>query len=116
MLLDSKLDFQEHCKSLLKKVNETVALLLKFQNFLARPALLFLYKCFVRTRLNYGDIIYDQALNNSFHQKIESLQYNAALAITGATRRTSIKKDFKELGLDSLQQRHCHRKQFFFLR
>ena len=37
----------------------------------------------LRTHLDYGDIIYDQAFNNSFHQNIESLQYNAALAITG---------------------------------
>ena len=29
-------------------------------------------------------MIYDQAFNNSFHQKNTSLQYNAALAITGA--------------------------------
>ena len=66
-----------------KKVNKTVALLRKFQNNLPRSALLTIYKCFVRTHLDYGDIIYDQAFNNSFHQNIESLQYNAALAITG---------------------------------
>ena len=84
MLLDFRLDFQEHWKSLLKKVNKTVALLRKFQNILPRSALLTIYKCFVRTHLDYGDIIYDQAFNNSFHQKIESLQYNAALAIRGA--------------------------------
>ena len=92
MLLDFRLDFQEHWKSLLKKVNKTVALLRKFQNILPRSTLLTIYKCFVRTHLDYGDIIYDQAFNNSFHQKIESLQYNAALAITGAIRGTLRKK------------------------
>ena len=40
MLLDFRLDFQEHWKSLLKKVNKTVALLRKFQNILLRSALL----------------------------------------------------------------------------
>ena len=40
------------------------------------------------THLDYGDIIYDRAFKNSFHQKIESLQYDAALAITGAIRET----------------------------
>ena len=97
MLLDFRLDFQEHWKSLLKKVNKTVALLRKFQNILPRSALLTIYKCFVRTHLDYGDIIYDQAFNNSFHQKIESLQYNAALAITGAIRGTSREKIYQEL-------------------
>ena len=36
MLLDFILDFQEHWKSLLKKVNKTVSLLHKFQNIPAR--------------------------------------------------------------------------------
>ena len=59
MILDFKLDFQEHWKSLLKKVK--VAFLRKFQNILPRSALLTMYKCFVRTHLDYGDIIYGQA-------------------------------------------------------
>ena len=52
-----------------KKVNKTVA----FQNILPRSALLTIYKSSVRTHLDHGDIIYDQAFNNSFHQKNESL-------------------------------------------
>ena len=69
-----------------KKVNKIVALLRKFQNILPRPALLTIYKYFelfrtriFRTHLYYGDIIYDQAFNSSFHQKIESIQYNTAI-------------------------------------
>ena len=38
MLLDFRLDFQEHWKSLRKKLNKTVALLRKFQNALPRSA------------------------------------------------------------------------------
>ena len=38
MLLGFRLDFQEHWKSLLKKLNKTVALLRKFQNALPRSA------------------------------------------------------------------------------
>ena len=37
---------------------------------LLRPALLTIYKCFVKTHLVYGDIIYDEPFNNSFYQKI----------------------------------------------
>ena len=84
MLLDFRLGFSRALEISTKKVNKTVALLRKFQNILPRSALLTIYKCFVSTHLDYGDIIYDQAFNNSFHQKNESLQYNAALAITGA--------------------------------
>ena len=73
-----------------KKVNKTFALLRKFQNVLPRSALLTIYKCFVRTDLDYGNMIYDQAFNNYSHQKIVSLKFNTALAITGAIRGTSM--------------------------
>ena len=114
--MDYRLDFQGHWKSLLKKVNKTVSLSRKFQNILPRLALLTIYKCFVRTHLDYGDIIYDQAFNNSFHQKTESVQYNAGLAITGAIRGTSREKIYQELGLESLQQRRWYRKLCLFFK
>ena len=41
---------------------------------------------------------------------MESVQYNAALAITGTVRGTSREKLYQELGLDSLQQRRWYRK------
>ena len=69
MLLDFRLDFQEHWKSLLKKVYKAVALLRKFQNILPRSALLAIYKCFFWTHFDYGDIIYDQAFNDFSHKK-----------------------------------------------
>ena len=80
------------------------------QNLIPRTALIILYKAFVRPLLDYGDIIYDQAHNASFHQKLESLQYNACLAITGAIRGSSREKLYQELGFESLQQRRWYRK------
>ena len=44
---------------------------------------------FVRPYLDYGDINYDQPNNKTFTQKIERIQDNASLAITGAIKRTS---------------------------
>ena len=76
-------------------------------------ALLTIYKCFVRSHLDYGNIIYYQP-NNSLHQKIGSLQYNAALAITGAIRKTSREKVYQELSLEPLQPRLWYRKCLFF--
>ena len=35
------------------------------------------YKDFVRPHLDYGDIIYDEAFNKTFHQKLDYIQYNA---------------------------------------
>ena len=58
--------------------------------------LLTIYKSFIRPHLDYGDIIYDQAYTALFHQKIESVQYNSALVITGAIRETSKEKIYHE--------------------
>ena len=74
------------------------------------PALFTIYKSFIRPHLDYSDIIYDQAYNLSFHQKLESIQYNTALALTGAIRGSSREKLYQELGLESLQLRRWYRK------
>ena len=72
---------------------------------LPRSSLLTIYKSFIRPHINYGDVIYDQPNNSSLSDKIESVQYNAVLAITGAIRGTSKEKLCQELGLESLRNR-----------
>ena len=57
---------------------------------------LMIYKSFLRPHLDYGDIIYDQLNNESFTQKIERIQYKAALAITGPIKGTSQNKFYSE--------------------
>ena len=44
------------------------------------------------------EVIFDQAYKESFHKNLESIQYNAALAITGAIRGTSKEKLYQKLG------------------
>ena len=105
ILLDVQLDFQGHLKNIYSKVNKTTGLLRKLRNTLPRWPLLTIYKSFIRPHLDYGDIIYDQAYSALFHQKIESVQYNSALAITGAIRGTSKEKIYHELGLESLEKK-----------
>ena len=65
-------------------------------NVLPRNTLLTIYKSFVRPYLDYGDNIYTQSNNESMISKLESVQYNAALAITGAIKGTSRSKLYKE--------------------
>ena len=110
MFLDFKLTFQEHLENMLNKVNKTIGLLRKLQNTLPRPSLLTIYKSFIRPHLDYGNVMYDQAYNVSFQQKVESIQYNAAVAITGAISGTSTEKLFEKLDLKSLQDRRWYRK------
>ena len=47
--------------------------------------------------------MYDQAYKESFHQKLESIQGNAAPAKTGAIRGTSRENLYQDLALESLQ-------------
>ena len=110
MFLDLELNFQEHFENMLNKVNKTIGLLRKLQNTLPRPSLLTIYKSFIRPHLDYGNVMYDQAYNVSFQQKVESIQYNAAVAIMEAICGTSKEKLFEELGLESLQHRRWYRK------
>ena len=93
-----------------RKISKTIGLLRKLHNFLPRTALIIINKAFIRPHLDYGDILYDQAYNMSFHQKLESIQYNACFAISGAIRGTSKEKLYQEIGLESLQLRPWHRK------
>ena len=86
-----KLTFEEDVNNVLAKVNKAVGLLCKFRNLLPKTALITIYKVFIRPHLDYGDVLYDQAFNKSFKEKLESIQYNACLALTGAIRGTSKK-------------------------
>ena len=75
-----------------------IGIIKKLSKTLPRHALITIYKSFVRPRLDYGDIIYDQPNNERLNQKIEQIQYNSALAITGAITGTSQSKLYNELG------------------
>ena len=79
-------------KRVLSKTNKTIGLLCKVQNILPRAALITIDKTFVRPHLS---IFYYKAYNNTFHEKIESIQYNACLTLTRAIRGTSKEKVYQ---------------------
>ena len=68
-----------------------------------RKSLVTIIKAFLRPLIDYSDINYDPSQNESFCEKIESLQYIAALAITGVIQGTSRNKTYQELGLESTE-------------
>ena len=109
MFLDSKFNFTEYIKNVLSNVSKTIGLISKFRNILPRPSLI-IYKSFIKPHVDYGDIIYDQAYNVSFHQKLESIQNNVALATTGAVRGISIEKLPHELDFKSLESKRRYYK------
>ena len=48
--------------------------------------------------------------NEYFCEKLESLQYKAALVITGAIQGTSHDKIYQELGFESLKSRRWYKR------
>ena len=116
LILDEKLNFKEHLKEKMSKAYKGIAALRKLQNIIPRNSLLTIYKSFIRPHLDYGVIIYDQPNNGSFCRKIKSIQYQAALAITGARHGTSVTKLYKELGIESMKLGQWFRRLFYFFK
>ena len=69
-----------------------IGILQKLQSILLQTSLLTFYKSFIRPNLDYGDVAYDQPSNDAFSNKLQTVQYNAALAITGAIKVISREK------------------------
>ena len=95
------------------KANNGILMIRKLYPYLPRSTLLIVYKSFIRPHLLCNDDISMQNSsqvnicqpNKLFTDKIESVQYNAALAITECIHGTSKGKLYNELGLTSLYNR-----------
>ena len=89
LILGSKLDFNQHIDHKINKCKKTIGIMRRLSMTLSRKSLLAIYKSFFRPYLDYADMIYDRPCSESFKVKLEAVQYNACLAITGAVRGTS---------------------------
>ena len=116
LVLDSKLIFDHHLNEKISKAYKGISLIKRLHKYLPRKSLLCIYKSFVRPHFDYADVIYDQPHNESFRNRIESVQYNAALAITGAIKGSSCERIYQELGLESLQERRWYRRLVYFFK
>ena len=116
LFLDPKLSFDEHIQCILIKTCKITGLIRKLQPIIPRAALLTIYKSFLRPHLDNGDVIYNRAFDESFLNKLESVQYTSALAITGAIRGSSRERLYQELCLESLKSRWWYRKLCLFFK
>ena len=79
-----------------------------------------MYKALVRSHLDYCDLVYHipptshtPPLGTSLHdhmERVEKLQYQAALAVTGAWQGTSRVKIYEQLGWESLSDRRMSKR------
>ena len=114
LILDNKLNFNLHLKTVIDKITKSINVLRKLRFHIPRHSLITIYKSFIRSQLEYADVIYDQPSIATFSDRLESIQYNSALAITGAVRGTSKEKLYKELGLEYLSSRRWFKRLCFF--
>ncbi len=126
LILDKKLTFSSHIKDLLGKANKGIGMIKLLSRYLPRPSLDQIYKLHVRSHFDYCDIIYHvppvdnpyshERTQSLLMNRLESMQYNAALAVTGAWRGTSREKLYKELGWESLSNRRWYRRLVLFFK
>ena len=120
IILDCKLFFTKHICEKVAKSRKGIGIIRHLSPHLPLATLDQLYKMFVRPHLDYCDIIYhipiitnpfDSSTTLSYSmQSIESTQYQAALAITGAWRGSNTSKLYEELGWESLTDRRWYRR------
>ena len=91
-----------------------VSLLCKLSMLLPQQCLITIFKFFIRPLLDYGDVIYSQPLNEFLSYIIETVQYEAQLAITGAIGESYQEKLYQESGLEHLHQRRWMRQLCLF--
>ena len=70
---DKELTFKHHINEKINKVNKGIGIICKVNNILPSHPLLTIYRSFVRPHLDNGDVIYDQAENESVNSKTEQL-------------------------------------------
>ena len=120
LILDSTLSFKKHLNEKIVKAKMNIGIIKYLSKFLPLKALNQMYKALVRSHLDYCDIIYhipslqnqpsvDVTLN-SLMAKDESIQYQAALAVTGAWQGSNRSKLYEELGWEALSDRRMCRR------
>ena len=90
LILDSSLSFVKHINEKIIKAKKNLGVIKHLSRFLPLKSLDQMYKALVRSHLDYCDIIYHipssqgQLGENSLMEKVERIQYQAALAVSGA--------------------------------
>ena len=128
LILDKKLCFHNHIREKINKTKRLLYSMKKTRNYIPCNALEQVYKSLIRSKLEYGDIIYNKCSmdnnedklnpflkpNNDFMAKLESVQYKAAIIITGTWQGTSTKKVYDLLGWEYLSHRRWFRQMCVF--
>ena len=101
MYLDTKSNFQEYLKNILKQGKQSYWIIAWDSSFFTAPIFNYDIRSIFKTPSQPRGYCLRPKTKDSFHQKMKSTQYNAAVAITGGIRGTSREKLYQGLGLES---------------
>ena len=120
LILDSKLTFSKHISQKISIARKGIGIIKYMSSYAPTKTLDQIYKIFVRPHLDYCDIsfhipiltnLFDSSINLNFMmQSLESTQYQAALAVSGAWKGSNTTKLYEELGWESLTDRRWFRR------
>ena len=115
LILTPALFFQKHLYEKMQKAKKNIGLIKHLSRYVPVKTLNQMYKTFVRTHLDYCDVIYHEPpkIDNNNHEisltapmeELERIQYKGALAVTGAWQGSSRSKLYDELGWEPLTYR-----------
>ena len=109
LIADSKLNFREHISAQIVKAKKGLALMKHLAKWVSAFVLELTYKMFVRPFLDFGDLIFHNQKTDMM-DKLESIQYQAALIVSNCWYGTSQARLYEELGWESLAERRTFRR------
>lgn len=114
LILNDKLSWTDHIADICKKCHNKLNTILRMRHILPRLCIEKLYKTFVRSLLDYADVIYDNC-TSADSANIEHVQRRACIISTGAIRVTKHVTLLKEVGLELLKtRRQVHRLTYLY--
>ena len=105
----SKLNFSKYIREMVAIATKGLSLLRFLTKFVDRNVLSMSYKMYIRTHLDYGDVLYHNK-RTDLMDLLERIQYKAALVVSVCWQGTSRKKLYEELGWESLFDRRWLRR------
>ena len=106
IILTDDLNWNEHITQITNSAGKCVDVLNALKYKLDCKTLEKLYLSFVRSKLEYGNIIWDNCTQDQIDM-LENVQLRAAKIVSGAIRRTHTELLYKELGWETLQERRA---------
>ena len=120
LVFDPKLSFVAHINEISSVARRGVGLIKHLRPYLPVKSLDQIYKMHVRSHFDYCDFIFhlpalDSGLSHDINlnylmNSLESIQYQAALGVTGTWKGTSRDKVYEQLGWESLHTRREFRR------